>query len=465
MPRFVYRTKKLSPHTLINIDTLKTFTDERAVLPPSVLYPSWSVRKKAAENGWYIEIKTKSRGVKTGHGYWDYLRNPESVDWWDNTLVLPDFDNMPTTNTNTIPDPVASPEPKPVYIEKITDRDYKIKRRVVGDLLAKSHNYEIPENDEDDAEIVKLISEAGKLKPSFLKMEEDSWKLLVRSALRGKNVIMLGDKGEGKTMSAYALKNALGRPFFPFNFGNMQDAQTALIGKTHLDMKTGTWFNESDFVKAIQTQNAIILCDELSRCSEDASNILFTVFDENQKFLRIAEATGDQIIKVAKGVCFIATANIGFQYTGTHKLDAAMFDRWTKIEVDHLSKTDRMDILQHLFPDLVEYVIDTIASIADKIRENYNSADPKVSTCFSTRMCISCAELIYDGFSFLSAVEKTVYPEFSNENGDSSERTFVKQIVQGLYDEDKAKYPFNSQKKYSVRVDGTPAILDDDRPF
>lgn len=435
MPRLIYKPSDSSPYTLINIDTGKTFSDERqTILPSDAAYPSFNSRKNASKNNWLIEIKIGSRGKSAGKSYWVPIKDPSKVLGYNNS----------TNPVNTATDSNSEP-PEYTEIVEITDRDYSVKRQSVKKLLEKSHNVEIPEFDNDEA-IIKLIENAEQLKPSFLKMENDSWKLLVRSALRAKNIVLLGDKGEGKTMTVHALKNALGRPFFTFNFGNMQDAQTALIGKTHLDMTKGTYFNAAEFVKAIQTEGAIILCDELTRMSEDASNILFSVFDENQRYLRMSESEKSDVINVAKGVCFVATANIGFQYTGTRKLDAAMFDRWTKIEVDHLSKEDRKDILSKLFPDLTDYVVDTIATIADTIRENYQSDDPKVNTAFSTRMCIALAELVYDGFPFLTAIEKTVYPEYSSDGGNESPRTFVKQVCQGLYDANSAEKPFKSQK-------------------
>lgn len=451
MPRNIYQASATSPHLLTNIITGANFSDDRnGILPLDAQMPSHSQRRKAAENGWYIEIKISVRGRSKGKSYFSFVKDRSTVEYLKKSKGLPDFDarNMP---------PIKPPTPEPRYMEKRAQRDYSIKRESVKRLLEKSHSLDIPYLLSDDKEIIELIATAGKLKPSFLKMESESWKLLVRSALRGKNVLMLGDKGEGKTMACHALKNALGRPFFPFNFGNMQDAQTALIGKTHLDMATGTFFNKSEFVKAITTPGAIILCDELSRISEDASNICFSVFDENQRYLRLNESSNNEVIHVAEGVCFVATANIGFQYTGTHKLDAAMFDRWVKIEVDQLSRNDRKDILQRLFPDLTDYIIDTIAEIADKIRQNYYSNDPKVTNTFSTRMCITLAELIYDGFTFMSAIEKTVYPEYSADGGNESERTVVKQIVQGKYDVKLAEYPFKSQqiKKYRIDPDGT----------
>lgn len=448
--RNIYKPESSSPYGLFNIHSGKSFSDDRdsGVLPTDADIPSYKTRKNASVQNWYIEIKVALRGKSAGKSYWMPIKDKSDVAWMDRTQT--------TVGSTPQPKQQKPPQPaKPVieYIEKRHHRDFSIKKSKTLELLEKQHKIEIPDEFENDEQIIKLIMNAKELKPDFLKMDEDSWKLLVRSAVRGKNVMMLGDKGEGKTMAAYALKNALGRPFFHFDFGNTQDAQTALIGKTHLDSKTGTWFNKAEFIKALETENAIILCDEITRMSDDASNILFPVFDENQRHIRLNESEKTEFLPVAKGVCFIATANIGFQYTGTRKLDAAMFDRWVKIEVDHLNFNDRVEILSKLFPDLTSYVVETIASIAEKIRESYESNDPKVTTAFSTRMCITLAELIYDGFSFLSAVEKTVYPEYSVDGNEGSERTFVKQLIQGLYDITKAEYPFKSQKTYKVKVE------------
>ena len=105
-------------------------------------------------------------------------------------------------------------------------------------------------------------------------MNEIKWKYLVRSAVRGKNIMMTGPAGCGKTMAAKSLVNALDRPDFYFNMGSTQDPRASLIGNTHFNKDTGTYFSEALFVKAIQTENAVILLDELSRAHPDAWNIL-----------------------------------------------------------------------------------------------------------------------------------------------------------------------------------------------
>ena len=132
-------------------------------------------------------------------------------------------------------------------------------------------NVDIPDGHED---IVNFINESYSLKPKGLVMKELKWKYLIRSAVRGKNIMMTGQAGCGKTMAAKSLVNALDRPDFYFNLGATQDPRASLIGNVHFDKSKGTYFSESLFVKAIQTENAVILLDELTRAHPDAWNIL-----------------------------------------------------------------------------------------------------------------------------------------------------------------------------------------------
>ena len=116
-----------------------------------------------------------------------------------------------------------------------------------------------PEVPAEHAELMNMIHTSYDLKPKGLKMNELKWKYLMRSGMRGKNIMMTGPAGCGKTMAAKALVNALDRPDFYFNLGATQDPRATLIGNTHFSKEQGTYFSEALFVKAIQTPNAVIL--------------------------------------------------------------------------------------------------------------------------------------------------------------------------------------------------------------
>jgi len=295
----------------------------------------------------------------------------------------------------------------------------------------------------EQAELMHLIHTSYDLKPKGMKMNELKWKYLMRSGMRGKNIMMTGPAGCGKTMAAKALVNALDRPDFYFNLGATQDPRASLIGNTHFNKETGTYFSEALFVKAIQTPNAVILLDELSRAHPDAWNILMTVLDQGQRYLRLDEASGQETINVADGVTFIATANIGNEYTSTRVMDKALMDRFTIIEMDLLSKEDESDLLQYMFPLVDKKAIDNVAAITELTRKECNNEESRLSSPVSTRTAVEMTSLIYDGFNLQEASEITIYPQYSTDGGVDSERTFVKQIVQKFCDDGSEEDLFN----------------------
>jgi nitric oxide reductase NorQ protein len=303
------------------------------------------------------------------------------------------------------------------------------------------------ENNFDHQAIKDFIHQSSVgLKPRELVMTDLKWKYLIRSAVRAKNIMMTGPAGCGKTMAAKALVKGLERPDFYFNLGATQDPRATLIGNTHFDKNKGTFFSESAFVKAIKTPNAVILLDELSRAHPDAWNILMTVLDQGQRYLRLDEADGSPIVKVAEGVTFIATANIGNEYTSTRVMDRAILDRFVTIEMDVLNDEQEFGLLKFMFPDVDSDILKAIAEIAHHTRTQSMSDSGKVTSMVSTRASVEMAGLVYDGFDLFEAAEISIFPFFSNDGGVDSERTYVKQLVQKYVKDNSDKDLFVEQE-------------------
>ena len=309
----------------------------------------------------------------------------------------------------------------------------------ISHIPATPSEVEVPDG---HAEIMEFIGNSYKLKPEGLIMKELKWKYLIRSAVRGKNIMMTGQAGCGKTLAAKALVNALDRPEFYFNLGATQDPRSTLIGNVHYNKVNGTYFSESLFVKAIQTENAVILLDELTRAHPDAWNILMPVLDQGQRYLRLDEADGQQTINVANGVTFVATANIGNEYTATRQLDKALMDRFTVIEMDLLNQEEELGLLKYMFPTVEESMLSNVSNITSLTRIEAESENARITSGVSTRTSVEIAGLMFDGFSLIEAADITIYPQYDSTGGVDSERTFVKQIVQKFVSDDSGEELF-----------------------
>jgi Holliday junction resolvasome RuvABC ATP-dependent DNA helicase subunit len=310
---------------------------------------------------------------------------------------------------------------------RLTDMDEYSK--LVSPLKQNAEvNSEAPTAHGDITEFIHTKS--LELKPESLVISDLKWKYLIRSAVRAKNIMMVGPSGCGKTMAAKSLVRALNRPDFYFNLGSTQDARATLIGNTQFSKESGTYFSQSAFVKAITTENAVILLDELSRAHPDAWNILMTVLDEGQRYLRLDEAEGSPIVNVANGVTFIATANVGNEYTSTRVLDRAILDRFTTIEMEVLNDTQEFSLLKLIYPNVDEYELKAIAEIAHHSREVSRGESGKLTNMISTRASVETAGLVYDGFTLMEAAEISILPFFPNDGGVDSERTYMVQLVQ-----------------------------------
>jgi hypothetical protein len=102
------------------------------------------------------------------------------------------------------------------------------------------------------------------LKATGFHIEQDTWDLMIRNAVRMENTLMVGATGTGKTELIQHLADSMGKKLYIVDMGTVQDAQSALLGVHRLNDKGFSEFDYAPFAKYIQ-EDCIILLDELSR--------------------------------------------------------------------------------------------------------------------------------------------------------------------------------------------------------
>ena len=247
---------------------------------------------------------------------------------------------------------------------------------------------------------------------------KDDWYLLLRNMKQQIPTLLIGQTGTGKTQLAALASKALGYALETFDMGGTQDPISVLLG-VHRLKKGESIFDPSRFTRVLQKPNTTGLLDELSRASAAANNLLFPCLDE-RRTLYVDMAGTDDIrdIPINNTFCFIATANMGAEYSGTNLMDRALQDRFIPLELEYLTIKQESDLLKHRC-NITEPQAAHVATIANTLRNIYSQ--DKISTFVSTRATLRIGELIRDGFKVVSSIEKIIVPLF-----EQAERETVK---------------------------------------
>ena len=121
-------------------------------------------------------------------------------------------------------------------------------------------------------------------------------------------------------------------------------------------------------------------------------------------------------------------------------------DRFTIVEMDVLSDEEEYGLLTYMFPHVDPELLKSVSEIANSTRVESRNDSGRVSSGISTRTSVEMAGLLYDGFGLDEAAEVTVYPQFSEDGGMESERTYIKQLVQKFISDGSSDDLFNEDE-------------------
>ena len=240
-------------------------------------------------------------------------------------------------------------------------------------------------------------------------ISEKDWYLLVRNIKSKVNTMMVGPSGTGKTELVLLACKKLGLDCHVYDMGSMYDPVAGLLGVHRLQKGGESVFDYAKFTQDIQ-KPGVILLDELSRAPVTTNNILFPCLD-SRRMLPVEMAGGDELrsISVHPDCVFIATANVGAEYTGTMSMDRALVGRFFPLELDYMPLESEVQVLTKRC-GIMPADAENIASVAGTVRSLYGKQE--ISCTISTRETLAAARLVADGWSSLEAMELTFLPLF-----------------------------------------------------
>lgn len=252
--------------------------------------------------------------------------------------------------------------------------------------------------------------------------------IFASSEFQPQNVLLSGPQGTGKTSVIQQMAAKHNRGFFQMSCG-MIESPAEWFG--FRDVRGDELVYEiSAFINACETPNTVILLDEFNRLHTSLQNGLYNILDHNgSAWLDFVK----RYVRVANGVVFVATANIGASHTGTFQIDAAMEDRFSyHLRMDYLPEADEIRVLQQK-TGIGKIIATKFVKVAKKIREDAKSDESVISKPVSFRQLEAACRLIVNGMKPSQAVEYTLIPKFSDEGGSASEQAEVLKIFQGFF--------------------------------
>jgi len=233
----------------------------------------------------------------------------------------------------------------------------------------------------------------------------------VRYASIGKNILVTGDTGCGKTHLVAHCAALMSRTFNTVQ-GMEGMREDDVVGYASLDVEQGA--SKREFVEGVlpvsmQTEDCWLYWDEPNATPAGIQFCCFSAMDDRRE-LRLTADRG-RVIKAKKGFIVVGAMNEGMNYRGTSKLNDAMRNRFGAIITLGYLPADKEAKLLVDRTGVDKSVADKLSNAARQLRAARDRGD--FSTPISTRALLDCCDGIVAGVALHDALECSIINQVS----------------------------------------------------
>lgn len=221
----------------------------------------------------------------------------------------------------------------------------------------------------------------------------------------GRNVLLEGPVGVGKTVLALSVTHELGLPMFRVD-GDNRYSEQKLSGWFDPPTVMRKGFGDASFVAGplveAMRKGGVLFINELNRLPEGVQNVLLPAIDE-----RILQVPRLGVIRAAAGFRVVATQNPK-EFVATSHLSEAILDRFELVVLDYQDEKEEIAIVSRAGGvSSLSNGLNTLLPQAAVRLARATRVHPRVKRGASVRAAQSLSEiaavLIHDGMSFESA--------------------------------------------------------------
>jgi len=227
----------------------------------------------------------------------------------------------------------------------------------------------------------------------------------------GTDIILIGQKGSGKTTLGSVIARTLGWQE-PCKVDVYTIQRTTDLFGTDVARSGSSLFMRSTLLEYIERarialQNGLdtqflVILDEINRVHAKVNESMHGLFDDTRQ-VTIITAEGSKVVKLPPNIHVIGTMNMGAEYLGTHGLDEALKDRFAPVKIKPMPvdyEVKKLVAETHV----LEVQALSIVKVAQTLRDAATGG--QISFAPSYRACRNVARLVNHGMDLKTAIIK-----------------------------------------------------------